>query len=78
MEISPETAEQFTRALGYTVVRDWSRLPQDVQHHLFEEVIASQGETLRSQLAVFLNDKHPKTSDLVEAREIPEPDSLGG
>ena len=78
MDTSPETAEQFARALGYAVVRNWSRLPHDVQDHLFEEVVTSQGGTLRSQLAVFLQGKHPGISDLVEAGEIPEPDSLGG
>jgi hypothetical protein len=78
MDTPPETAEQFARALGYAVVRNWSRLPHDVQDHLFEEVLTSQGGARRSQLVVFLHGKHPGTSDVVEAREIPEPDSLGG
>jgi hypothetical protein len=60
-------------------VRMWSNLPQDVQHRLFEEAIASKGETIRSQLAVFLHEKHRRTSDpLGKPREMIEPDSLGG
>ena len=57
------TAEQFTSALGEAVVRVWSRLPQDVQHHLFEHAVTSRGESIRSQLAVFLHDRHPRTWD---------------
>jgi hypothetical protein len=73
------TAEQFARALGEAVIRRWSSLPQQVQHHLFEEAVKSHGESMRSQLAIFLHDKHPRTSDpLGEPREMIEPDSLGG
>jgi hypothetical protein len=54
-------------------------LPQEVQDHLFKEAVASQGEAIRSQLAVFLHDRHPRTSDpLGNPREMKEPDSLGG
>jgi hypothetical protein len=54
-------------------------LPQEVQDHLFKEAVASQGKSIRSQLAVFLHDKHSRTADpLGKAREMPEPDSLGG
>jgi hypothetical protein len=77
--ISRDTADQLTRALGEAIVRMWSNLPQDVQHRLFEEAIASKGETIRSQLAVFLHEKHRRTSDpLGKPREMIEPDSLGG
>ena len=77
--ISGETADQLTRALGKAVVRLWSNLPQDVQNHLFQEAVVSQGESIRPQLAVFLHDKHPRTSDpLGKPREMTEPDSLGG
>jgi hypothetical protein len=38
------------------------REPQ-VQNHLFQEVVASQGESVRSQLAVFLHNKHSRTSE---------------
>lgn len=71
--------EQLRRALGEAVIRIWSNLPQEVQDHLFNEAVASQGESIRSQLAVFLHDKHSRTSDpLGDPRETEEPDSLGG
>jgi hypothetical protein len=50
--------DQLTRALGEAVIRSWSNLPQEVQDHLFKEAVASQGESIRSQLAVFLHDNH--------------------
>jgi hypothetical protein len=35
--------------------------------------------SIRPQLAVFLHEKHPRTSDpLGKPREMMEPDSLGG
>src|SRR6266702_2744867 len=72
------TADQLTRALGEAVIRIWSNLPQDVQLHLFQEMVTSHGESIRAQLAVFLHDKHPRTSDpLGNPREMMEPDSLG-
>ena len=60
-------------------IRTWSKLPQDVQNHLFQEAVTSQCESIRSQLAVFLHDKHSRTADpLGKPREMPEPDSLEG
>jgi hypothetical protein len=71
--------DQLMRALGDAVIRIWSNLPQEVQNHLFQEAVASQGEAIRSRLAVFLHDKHSRTSDpLGNPREMPEPDSHGG
>jgi hypothetical protein len=76
---SAAITEQLTRALGEAVIRIWSDLPQDVQDRLFKEVVASRGESIRSQLAVFLHDNHERTSDpLGDPREMKEPDSLGG
>ena len=73
------TGDQLTRALGEAVIRIWSNLPQEVQNHLFQEAVASQGEPIRAQLAVFLHNKHSRTSDpLGNPRETTEPDSLGG
>ena len=75
----PRTVDQVTRALGEAVIRIWSNLPQDVQLHLFQEAVTSQGESIRAELAVFLRDKDPRTSDpLGNPREMTEPDSLGG
>jgi hypothetical protein len=71
--------EQLTRALGEAVIRIWSNLPQEVQNHLFQEAVTSQGESIRSQLAVFLHDKHSRTADPSgNPRQATEPDSLGG
>jgi hypothetical protein len=71
--------DQLTRALGEAVIRIWSNLPQEVQDHLFKEAVASQGESIRSQLAVFLRDKHSRTADpLGKPREMPEPDKPWG
>jgi hypothetical protein len=77
--LSPtEIQEEIFRALGHAVAKVWSRLPQDVQHELFEEAVASQGEPGRQQLAIYLHDMHSRTSDSLKARAVPEPDSLGG
>jgi hypothetical protein len=77
--IPRDVVEQLTSALGEAVVRTWSNLPHDVQHHLFEEAITSKGEIVRPQLAVFLHDKHRRTSvPLGKPRDVTEPDSLGG
>jgi hypothetical protein len=73
-----ETSEQLSRALGEAVVKLWSRLPQDIQHSLFEEVAMLRGAEIRPQLAVFLHDKHARTRASLEARAMLEPDSLGG
>ena len=71
--------DQLTRALGEAVIRVWSNLPQKVQNQLFQEAVASQGDAIRSQLAVFLHDKHSRTLDpLGNPREMTEPDSHGG
>src|SRR5262245_41945914 len=72
-------ADQLTRALSEAVIRIWSNVPQEVQDHLFKEAVASQGDSIRSLLAVFLHGKHSRTSDpLGNPREMKEPDSLGG
>jgi hypothetical protein len=78
MDGSGDTREVLFRALGEAVVRHWSTLPQEVQHHLFEAAVMSQGESMRQQLAVFLHDKHVRTADSIRARAMMEPDSLGG
>jgi hypothetical protein len=64
--------------LGHAVAKVWSHLPQDAQHQLFEEAVAFRGESGRQQLAIFLHDGHPRTSDSIKARAMSEPDSLGG
>lgn len=79
MDVIPHNADQLSRALGEAVLAIWGKLPHDVQQHVFEQAVLSQGESIRQQLAVFLHAKHPRTSDpLGKPREILEPDSLGG
>ena len=68
---------QMSQALGEAVVRLWGLLPPDIQHRLFEEAVSHAVET-RSQLAVFLHDKHPRTCASIKASAMIEPDSLGG
>jgi hypothetical protein len=48
-----------------------------VQQHLFEEAASHETKT-RSELAVFLHDKHPRTCASLKANAVIEPDSLGG
>jgi hypothetical protein len=76
--LSREAADELSRALGQAVARCWSNLPQEIQHSLFEAAVMSEGETIRQQLAVYLHGKHERTLDTVQARAMPEPDSLGG
>jgi hypothetical protein len=77
-DLSAEAKENVFRALGESVTRIWSHLPPDIQHHLFEGAVTAQGEAARHQIAVFLHGRHPRTSDSIKARAMPEPDSLGG
>jgi len=76
--ITHEISKRLPQALGEAVVRIWGHLPQDVQYHLFEDVVAHQGERMRSHLAILLHEKHPRTYASTRAREVLEPDSLGG
>jgi hypothetical protein len=76
---SSVTADQLTPALGEAVIWIWSNLPQDVQNHLFQEAVTSQGESIRSHLAVLPHDRHSRTAHpLGNPRQMTEPDSLGG
>jgi hypothetical protein len=77
-ELAAETKGQIFCALGKAVVRIWSNLPQDVQQHLFEEAVLSQGESKRHELAIYLHDEHQRTADALRARAISTPDSLVG
>ena len=76
--ISHEISQQISHALGEAIVRIWGRLPQVVQHDLFEETLKSLGESMRPQLAVFLHDKHARTVASITERATLKPDSLGG
>jgi len=76
--ITHEMSKHLPHALGEAVVRIWGHLPQDVQCHLFENVIAHQGERMRLHLAVLLHEKHPRTYASTGTSAVLEPDSLGG
>jgi hypothetical protein len=76
--LSTEAQQRMFYALGEGVAKLWSGLPQDIQHQLFEAAVLAEGETARSQIAVFLHDTHARTTDALKARAIPEPDSKGG
>jgi hypothetical protein len=72
------TQTEMSRALGNAVERSWSRLPQSIQHRLFEAAVAAQGEAMRHDLAVYLHHRHPRTCDSIRMQALLEPDSLGG
>ncbi|MDC7787094.1 hypothetical protein PQJ75_21505 [Rhodoplanes sp. TEM] len=65
--------DRLERILGSAVVAVWGRLPQDVQHDLFEEAVLAghrserragePDEGLRESLAIFLHDHHFRTAD---------------
>ena len=76
--VTPETADRLSRTLGEAVVKIWGHLPHDLQDRLFREAVAIHDARLRPQLAMFLHDKHPRTSAGRRARAIIEPDGLGG
>jgi hypothetical protein len=77
-ELSDQMIERLCCALGQAVGRHWSTLPQSLQQDLFESAVASEGETIRQPLAIFLHGKHWRTMNAVHSRAMPEPDSLGG
>ena len=58
--------QRFALALGQAVIGAWGRLPQHVQHTIFEQAVIAghhdeRDEALREQLAAFLHEKHPRT-----------------
>ena len=59
---------RFALALGQAVINSWGRLPQEIQHTIFESAVlaghhSEKDEMLREQLAAYLHDKHPRTHD---------------
>jgi hypothetical protein len=77
-KLDAKTTENVDRVLGQAVARCWSKLPPEIQHSLFEAAVQAGGETMRQELAVHLHDKHLRTAQSLQARAMPEPDSLGG
>jgi hypothetical protein len=74
----PDVVDQIGRALAEALVRCWSRMPQELQHDVFEAAVSQGGESLRQPLAIFLHGQHHRTVDSLHARSLSEPDSLGG
>ena len=73
-----ESGELFHIALGMAAVKLWSNLPQPLQQELFDAAISFRGEAIRQPLAVFLHERHTRTTDLLKAAAVQEPDSPGG
>jgi hypothetical protein len=60
MMINNSTLE-FERLLGKAALALWSDLPRDVQEKLFETAVGGD-VIIRSHLALYLHDHHPKTA----------------
>ena len=75
---SVEVDERLFLALGRAASTLWSDLPQEFQQRLFEEAVMFQGEALRQRLAIYLHDRHERTTDALKAEAVPESDSFGG
>jgi hypothetical protein len=71
-------SDELIKALGRAVAAVWGELPAGVQQGLFEAAVRSGGEGARVELAAFLHPQHPRTLGGDKARQVPEPDSLGG
>jgi hypothetical protein len=59
---------RFFQVLGTAAADLWSKLPQDLQHALFERAVVlghkgERDESLREQLAKFLHDHHARTAE---------------
>jgi hypothetical protein len=72
------TEEQLFIALGRATSKLWSNLPTKTQQSLFDEAISFCGDVIRQPLAVFLHERHTRTTDTLKAEALQEPDSPGG
>ena len=55
------STHEFERLLGKAALALWSDLPRDVQESLFETAVAGE-VIIRTHLASYLHDHHPKTA----------------
>jgi hypothetical protein len=55
------TAIEVQRLLGEVVFRPWSELPTDVQEFLFEAAVHGRAHE-RTNVAIVLHDRHPRTA----------------
>jgi predicted alpha/beta hydrolase len=77
-QLPTEDTERLSRALVQAVAQYWSNLPQATQHALFEAGVSSQREIVRQDLAPYLHEKHARTREVLQAKAMPTPDTLGG
>jgi hypothetical protein len=52
--------DRFARLLGHAALKVWSDLPRDAQERLFAAAV--DDGVIANSLAVFLHDRHPKTT----------------
>jgi hypothetical protein len=71
-ELSAEAIAKLSCAVGQAVAQHWSRLPQQIQHELFEAAVKSEGEIIRQQLAVYLHGHHEHTVAAVQKPVMPK------
>ena len=57
---APTVRERFALLLGHAALDVWPDLPQDAQERLFAAAVGNG--IIANSLAVFLHDRHPKTS----------------
>lgn len=61
-----DQADRYLLVIGAAAAELWSKLPQELQHLLFERAVvlghkSERDESLREQLAKFLHDQHART-----------------
>jgi hypothetical protein len=78
MMTADQSGEKLFIALGRAASKLWSNLPTETQQLLFEEADLFGGEAIRQPLAVFLHERHSRTTDALKAEALQEPDSPGG
>lgn len=72
-------SDEIMTALGRAIAANWGDLPTGVQKDLFEAAVRAAGKGAREKLAAYLHEQHPRTiKNELSARQVPEPDSLGG
>jgi hypothetical protein len=72
-------SDEIMIALGRAIAANWGDLPKQVQKDLFEAAVRSAGTGARATLAAYLHQQHPRTiQGELPARQMAEPDSLGG
>lgn len=72
-------SDEIMTALGRAVAARWGDLPTSVQRDLFAAAVRSAGKGAREKLAAYLHEQHPRTlQGELPARQVAEPDSLGG